>query len=338
MATVGNNYIGLADLFKRQDGKGQIATIIEMLAKKNSVLSDAITVECNDGTSHLTTTRSGLPGSTWRKLYQGVSPGKSQTTQVRDATGMLEAWSEVDSKLVELSKSPNELRLSEAKAFLQSMNNTMAETLFYGNTDAHPERFMGLAPRFSSLSADNAGQIVNAGGSGADNTSIWFCTWGEDTLHLIYPEGTKAGLQREDKGKQTKTLSDGSIMDVHREKFTWDLGLSLRDWRNVSRVANIDVSDLSKDVSTGAELADQMLDAYYNLENVFGADGMTGDPDGQTVIYANRTIAKFLHKQALNKTNVNLTIEQVNGKHVTHFLGIPVRIQDSILNTESAVA
>jgi hypothetical protein len=27
------------------------------------------------------------------------------------------------------------------------MNQTMASTLFYGNTDVNPERFMGLAPR-----------------------------------------------------------------------------------------------------------------------------------------------------------------------------------------------
>lgn len=337
MATVGNTYLGLADLYKRQDGNKQIATVIEMLAEKNSILSDAVTVEANDGTSHLTTMRSGLPEATWRKLYQGVQPGKSTTVQVKDATGSLEAWSEVDAKLVKLAKNAGEFRLSEAKAFLQGMNNQMAEAMFYGNQDTNAAAFTGLAPRFNEIGAENGGQIVNAGGTGSDNTSIWFATWGEDALHMIYPQGTMAGLQRTDKGVETKTLTDGSMFDVYREKYEWDLGMSVRDYRNISRIANIDTSALSKDASTGAELSDMMLDAYYNLENIYGADGMVGDA-GKTVIYANRMVAKFLHKQALSKTNVNLTIEQVNGKPVTHFLGLPVRIQEAIKNTEATVA
>ena len=61
--------------------------------------------------------------------------------------------------------------------------------------------------------------------------------------------------------------------------------------------------------------------------------------DGNTVIYCSRTIAKFLHKQAMNKSNVQLTLsESANGgQPVVSFLGHPIRRMDAILETEAQV-
>lgn len=339
MATIGNNYVGLVDLAKRQDSTGKIATIIEMMSQKNSILKDAVHVECNNGSNHETSMRSGLPSATWRKMYQGVQPSKSTTTQVSDATGMLEAWSQIDSKLVDLAGDGRaEFLLSESKPFIQAMGNQMASTLFYGNEGTNPAAFTGLAPRFNDLSAENKDQIINAGGSGSNNTSIWFATWGEDTMHMIYPKGSIAGLKQGDTEKETVEDGNGGKYKAYVTPYSWDCGLSVRDWRNVSRIANIDVLALTKDASAGADIIDMMVDSYYSLENVYGEDGMVGEAPGQTVCYVNRTIAQFLHKQAMNKTNANLTTEMVNGKPVTYFLGVPVRVQDAILNTEAQVA
>jgi hypothetical protein len=120
MATVGQSYLDLADYYRKLDGNGQIAEVIDMLAEINPIMDDAITVECNDGSSHLTTVRTGLPSGTWRKLYQGVQPSKSTTRQVSDVTGWLEAYSEVDAKLVMLAGSNGAaMRLDEAEAFIE---------------------------------------------------------------------------------------------------------------------------------------------------------------------------------------------------------------------------
>lgn len=339
MATTGNTYLTLADEFKQQDGKGGIADIIELLAESNPILQDMIMAECNNGTSHLTTTRTGLPSGTWRKLYQGVQPTKSTTAQVKDATGMLESWSEVDSKLVQLSKNPAKFRLNEATAFLEGMNQDMASTLFYGNTDTHPERFMGLAPRFNAYRQvadrqkhDVYNQVVNGGGTGADNTSIWFVVWGERTVQGIYPQGTMAGLQREDKGEQTKTLPDGSILDVMREKFEWDLGLSVRDYRYVARIANISTADL---VAGNLDIYKLMRQAYYRLNQrrIIG---------GRAAIYCNTDVLEALDAESTptkstDASFVRLRPMEVDGREVMGYRGIPVRECDAILNTEAAV-
>lgn len=330
MATVGNSYLSLADLRKQQNKNDEIADIIEIMAQQNDMIQDAPTFECNEGNSHLTTIRAGLPSPTWRKLYEGVQPTKGTTTQVRDTTGYMEDWSEVDAKLVEKAKNPQKFRMNEGKSHIMGIAHELASTMIYGDTATDPEKFTGIAPRFGDLGADNGNQIVDAAGVGSDNTSIWFITWGEQTCHLLYPEGSDLGIKRKDLGVETKEKADGSLYEVYREKFSMDVGLSVRDWRAVARVANIDVSDLTPDAGTGADLIDYMIDAYYQLDN-------PGLANGNLVIYCGRTIAKFLHKQAMNKANVQLSLEEFAGRKVPMFLGHPIRRMDAILETEARV-
>lgn len=329
MATTGNTYLSLTDLFKQQQGGEVTATIIEMLTELNPILQDMIVQECNSGATHLTTVRTGLPEATWRELYQGVQPSKSTTKQVTDKTGMLEAWSEVDSKLVALAGSGSgQFRLNEASAFLEGMSNEMSTTLFYGSA---ANQFTGLAPRFNSRSAESGEQIIDAGGTGSINTSIWMVVWGERTCHGLYPKGTQAGLVREDKGMQTKTNADGSIYDVHREKFNWDLGLTVRDWRYVSRVANIDSAAV---VAGTVDLYKFLRKAYYKLyqRRIAG---------GNAAIYCNSDIMEALDALATNAGTtdnfVRLKYTEIEGAEVLTYRGIPIRETDALLNTESRV-
>jgi hypothetical protein len=244
---------------------------------------------------------------------------------------MLEAWSEVDAKLVDISGDPAGTRESEAVAFLESMNNEMATGMFYHNTESDPEKFMGLAPRFDSLSATNGNQIIDAGGTGSDNCSIWFVVWGERTCHLLYSKGSTAGFSRTDKGKETKDDS-GALYDVYREKFTWDIGLSVRDWRYVSRVCNIDVSNLTVDASSSsANIPQQMIKAYYKLHQ----RKVTG---GRAAIYCNSTVKEYLHHHAMNaNSNTQIRLQEYDGEEVLSFLGMPIREVDALTNTEARV-
>ncbi|WP_108270320.1 major capsid protein [Stenotrophomonas maltophilia] len=332
MSTIGNTYLTLADVFKRTDADKQIAAVIELLAQDNPILQDMIVKECNDGTTHLTTVRTGIPEGTWRMLYQGVQPTKSTTAQVRDATGMIEAWSEIDEKLVRMTGDSAGLRLSEAQAFLEGLNQGVATSMFYGDQATSPAKFTGFAPRFNKIATSGSGaQIVDAGGTGSDNTSIWFIVWGENTVHGLYPKGSKAGIDREDKGKQTKTNADGSILDVVREKFQWDIGLSVRDYRYVSRIANIDVSDVK---AGNVKLYDFMRKAYYKLKQrrVMG---------GRAAIYLNTDMLEVLDALATNGGTtdnfVRLTRKEIEGEEVLTYRGIPLRESDALLNTEARV-
>jgi hypothetical protein len=328
MATIGTSAT-LQDFARREDPNGKITKVIELLATQNEILTDMRFVEGNLPTGHRTTVRAGLPSATWRKLNYGVVPSKSVTKQVDDTCGMLEAYAEVDKALADLNGNASAWRLSEDMAFLEAMNQDMATAVFYGDTDNNPEQFMGLAPRFNSLSATNGGQIVNAGGSGSTNTSVWLVYWGDQTTHGIFPKGSKAGFSHEDLGRVTLGDSTNGYYEGYRSHYKWDIGLTVRDWRYVVRVANIDVALLSDTGSTGADLINRLIDAT----EIPYSTGM-----GTPAMYCNKTIRGYLRKQVLSRDNVNLSWETVAGKKVLLFDDIPVRRCDALVNTETTVS
>ena len=332
MGILANKFVDLIDIYKAQDGNGQFVEVIEMLTEMNPILDDAMAVECNKGTTHMHTVRTGLPPITWGKLYKGIPQGKSDKTQVEDTTGFAEGLSTIDERLLKLSTNEGATRLSEAKGYLQAMSNEMGSKIFYGNTASDPEEFMGLAPRFNSLSAPNGNQIINAGGVGSDNTSIWFVSWGEEQCQLLYPKGTMAGVQREDKGSQRVLDTDGNPYYAKEELFTWHVGLAVKDWRYVSRIANIDVSLMA---AGSVKLYDSMRKAYYKLQS-------RRIPGGTMAIYCNRDVMESLDALATNAgasdNYQRLTRADVEGKEVLSYRGIPIRETDALLNTEAVVS
>lgn len=322
----------LADLAKEMGPNGEVLDVAEILAESNPILEDMVFTEANGTTTNLSVARSGLPAGTWRKLNYGVQPEKATSVQITDSCGMLEAYAEVDKKIISLSKNPAKTRLSQDRAFIMGLGKTMASTLIYGDTDINPERFMGLMPRFDSLTAENGQNIINAGGTGVDsnNTSILLVGWGESTCHGFYPQGSKAGLDKQDLGEVTLIDAAGGKYQGLRTHYTWDMGLAVPDWRYIVRIANIDVSDLLAKNAAAADLVNLMIQAVELLpdENL-----------GRPVFYCNRVVRSILRQQIQeNIKQSTLSIDNIAGKRVMNFDGIPIRRTDAILNTEATIS
>jgi hypothetical protein len=333
MSTLSTTHPTLMDVAKRLDPDGRIDTIVDILAETNEVLPEMTMLEGNLPTGHRTTMRTGLPAPTWRKLYGGVQPSKSSTVQITDTTGMLEAYAEVDKALADLNGNTAAFRLSEDRAHIEGINQEFASSLFYASEASAPEEITGFAPRYNSLSAENAENIVQESGITGQNdcSSIWLVVWGPNTCHGIYPKGSQAGLQVEDKGSVTIENVDGSggRMEAYRTHYRWDVGLTVRDWRYVVRV-QFDSGTLTGDAASGANLIDLMTQAVEIPPSLTA---------GRAALYCNRRTKQFLRRQIVEKVSAStLTMDQIAGKHVMSFDGIPVRRVDSILNTESAVA
>lgn len=323
----------LLDLAKAMDPDGKIATIVEILNQTNEILDDMTWVEGNLPTGHRTTIRTGIPAPTWRKLYGGVQPNKGQTAQITDTCGMLEAYAEVDKALADLNGNTADFRLSEDKVHIEGMNQEIARTLFFGSEAATPEKFTGFVPRYNSLSAQNAENIIvgDATGGATDCTSIWLVVWSPNTVHGIIPKGSTAGLKTSDKGQVTIENVDGNggRMEAYRTHYRWDAGLCVRDWRYVVRIANIDKSNLTKDAATGSDITDLMVQAEEMIPNLSA---------GRAVWYCSRRVKQFLRRQLINKTkNSTLTQENQAGKMVTYFDGIPVKRVDALAGDEGMV-
>lgn len=341
MATIGATVLTLVDWAKRQDPNGTIPDIAEMLSQKNEVLMDMLFKMGNLPTGERLVIRTGLPSVAWRLLNQPIATSKSTTAQVDEQCGMLEAWAEVDKDLAELNDDVNGFRLSEAVAFTEALNIEMASTLFYGNSGTDPEKFLGLAPRYAATSAANGSNILKAGGSGSDNTSMWLICWGSNTIYGILPKGSRAGIVHENLGLQTITGSTGiggTRMRAYQDHWQWKCGIAVKDWRYAVRIPNIDISDLLAITGTQATTASTFLPklmarALHRVPSM----GM-----GSCVFYANRTVLSNLTVLAMEKaTNVLNIQDGLNqfGQPYTSmkFLGIPVRCSDALIETETAV-
>jgi len=334
MATIGNSYLNLIDKYRREDRFGNIAPVIEALNTLNPFMRDAVAIEANEGTTHKSTIRTGLPDVTWGKLYQGIPQSKSTTQQVEDATGFVEGLSFVDDRYLQLSKNPAAVRMSEAQPFLEAIAQEVATNIFYADTATTPERFKGLGARYDTLANT---QVINGGGVGSDNTSIWFVTHGERQTALIYPQGTAAGVQREDKGSQRVTDDLGNAYYGKEELFRQHVGVAVGDWRFNARIANIDVSELR---AGNVDIYALMRSAYWRLQGRRNGNVQNGGmiSMGRTVIYANREVLEALDTQASDNDKVRLTRDEVEGGEILAYRQLPIRETDALINAEAAIA
>jgi hypothetical protein len=275
--------------------------------------------------------RTALPGVSWKVINRGVSEGKARAAQVEDTCGKMEGLSGIDDDIVQLNGDGPAVRLSEDRAFIEAMSQEFASKIIYGNTNTDPEEILGLAPRYNSLSAANGENIIDAGGTGSTNTSVWLVCWGDETLHGIYPKGTQAGITVDDLGKQLVEdgITTGSKILKWFTKIGWNCGLTVKDWRYAVRVANIDVTALTVNAVSGADLIEKMIRAMHKIKN---------RRMGKLVWYANETVETFLDLQTLNKSNLNVTYRDgAHGEPVLTFRGIPVRRVDELVSTEARV-
>lgn len=332
MSILNQTNLTLLDHAKRMDPDGKTATVAELLSQTNDILTDMVWKEGNLETGHRVTIRTGLPSVYWRLVNQGVPNSKSRTAQVDEGTGILEARSQVDVDLAMLNGNTSSFRLSEGRAFLEAMNQEMSGTVFYGNSSVNPQEFNGLGVRYSSLSAGNAQNIISGGAAGGqtDCMSIWLVAWGDETVHGIFPKGSKAGLIHKDLGEGDAFDADGNRFRAYMDQWQWKAGIVVKDWRYVVRIANIDKSVLVANTAP-ADLLQLMTKAMHRLPS---------KKLGKPVFYMNRTVAEFLDIQryAAVKAGGGLTYQNVDGQEIPYFRGAPIRTVDQLTEAESVVA
>ncbi len=327
---IGTNVVTLADWATRVDPEGKIPVIVEMLAQKNEIISDMHWQEGNLPTGHRIIQRTGLPTVMARSINQGIPPSKSTTTPVDETTASLEGFLEIDKDIVELNGEDAAFRMSEADAFIESMNQGFANMMIYADPTLAPAVMRGLAPRYN-LSTGYSGQnILKGGGSASVNTSIWLVVWGPASVYGIFPKGSQAGLEHRDMGLQVvENVAGigGARMLAYREHWQWKCGLAVADWRYIVRICNIDTTITSNNIA--ADLISLMSRAIDRIPSLTA---------GRAAFYMNRTMFSILKIQALAKSNYALSVEEGLTQIEYKFLGIPLRKTDQILNTEATVS
>lgn len=314
------NMLTLVELARNIAPNGQLHKIAEILTRTNRIWDDIPWFEANDIFSHLSGQEYSEVAGEWRALNEGVGSGSPQTENVRDVLGMLEKFSESDKALVDAAPNPVAFRNNRAARILRGIAKTFITGLIYGNNLTNTKTFNGLAVRLDSLATN----VVSAGGSGSDLTSVYVAQWGEGKVNCRYPRGAQIGLYHEDMGKKVVDVGNGLKLVAYQDWFKIHGGLVVEDPRCIGRVANIESSGTSNTFDE-----DLLIQLMNEMPDDWAGAG----------IYVNATVMTQMEIRLKDKTNVNFTMaEGLAPGPVLTFKGVPVRRTDAIVDTESAVS
>lgn len=370
MATVSSNYYSFKDLAIAMGKEMSEADVINMASRAKPIIEDALALPCNMGTKHKTLIKKGLPTFILKALYGGVPASRGNRMEVEDTCSVIASASEVEVDYVDIFEKAEDkkaCRLEEAVDHIEALGQGVETLVIYGNSDTDPRAPKGLVQRFSDLAAENGKNIVHGSGTIAgtdDCTSVWFITWDASTVHLIYPKGQNAGVKQKDQGQINQQGPQGTYF-VYRDDFSWHVGVTLRDWRYVVRIAGISVEALENFVNAqksfkffanginkvivqqnflDASDAEVESDLTQTAENIVGLfklayyqwEGRT-QAKGKSFIYANTLVVAALDFMVDQGMPGFSRSEVEDGSEVLKFRGIRIRETAAILNNESAL-
>ena len=320
----------LYDIRQAENPDGTMADVVKLLERQNGITMDGGFLPSSDKDNNVFTVEVDLPRA-YTSMLGGFTPAsQGQLAKVTEASGIVRSVSKVPADVLSRASNPEAERARRDMTHVRVMGNKFADMAFFGNPSVKPGEFLGLTPRYDALSGtEQSANIIDAQGTGSDNMSIWLVGWGPDTVYFHYPQTGVAGLRSYDMGVQVETNAQGHTRRVVMTEFEWTAGLTVKDWRYVARVANIDKSALTRDGSSGAKLIDHMIDLLWTIENTDGV---------RPSFYAPRLVLQFLDHQTKNQANMNLSYgEDVFGRPMLTFRGYPIRRSDPIAGNEAAV-
>jgi hypothetical protein len=291
-------------------------------------------VPSNDGETYKSTELTGYPTTYYRLLNQGIPTSKDNEKMIRNSFAQLANAYQVDRKLVTGTQETIDAFMARKDmSFTSSLMDSLATTMIYGDSATDTDKFTGIHARLSVPSTDykEAGyNLISGGGSGSDNTSMVGIVWNaEDGAFGFYPTGSQAGLKITRKRDILLPDSGGTNEYLgHKNIYEQDAGLVVTDWHHICRACNIDVSDLTFDGATGANLSDLLTRMEIRMT------GLIGKP----IIYVNKTIYSFLTRQVKEKVGGNMGYTEVKGKRILDWNGIPIKQLTVITNTEATVS
>ncbi|MBS2028722.1 MAG: hypothetical protein JST54_12545 [Deltaproteobacteria bacterium] len=334
-AVIGATFPSLVDFYRRTDPDGAISKVVEYLAKLTPLIGDAPVREGNLPDGYKFTLRQTLPTVGKRRFNEGVAPTKSTTNQITEPVTMLNAQSIVDEQEANLNGNGPAFRASEDMAFMSAFSQSGESSTLYDNKGTDPSTFSGFLTRLASTTTALFGKQIVKWGSGGSNTnaSMLLVGWGEETVHLMFPKGSKGGIEHKDMGQQLIDPSNNGKRFVGLvSDWTWKLGLVIKDPRFVAAVRNIDMSTISGG-TVGSPVNDLIMAAIDAYHRIF-QPGLVN-----LVWYVPRKLSTYLHQQAVNSISKStLTYEEVAGKPVIKLLGVPVKIADQMTTTEAAIS
>jgi hypothetical protein len=314
----------LLDIMNQIGPDGNLLAVAEVLQKETPMLKDAVWVEANDTVQHVYSRRTSLPKSEMLQYNKGVNGNIGTTEQVTSGLSARGNRPWYDARLVDLAPNKAEYRNQQSRAVIMGIGQEFESDIIYGNKASDSAKFDGIESYVDTL-ANN--MVVSGGeGDGDKNTSAYVVCWDvTNGAFMAYPRGTTAGVKYEDKGKRSKDMGDGSTLEVYEDYVEVSGGLCVADKRAIGRYCNIDVTD-------------PVANTFDENKLILLLNRLPAMLRSKAVIYVSRSLKAAIEIRMNSKENAYYTRENVFGEQVTMFQGTPIRLDEMISETETAVA
>lgn len=336
----------MMDFALRTTRDGKTPRIAELLSQTNYLFEDMPIKEANEKRSHRFWFRTSIPAGYWTSYYQGTPYSKSTVAESTVGMGMLTDRNQVDRRLATHEDDWKGFRAKEDEAFLMGMGQTITGTVAYGNSAVNASSFMGLTGFYNTLNplAQNSRNVLDGGGRGSSNTSLWLVCWSDD-FHGIAPRASAAGINYRDYSDTRDGYDQfGNVFPAYTSEFEIATGLVPADWRWGVRLCNLDVTSAGLAGPNAPDLFTIMDDMLQLLP--FTPPGPTGNnktdartdmPNFRAVWYCNRTLRHFMNVQRMRNRNVLLSLQDYDGRSTDDYRGYPIKTVDQFVNFESTV-
>jgi hypothetical protein len=327
------------------DPTGKIAQLVNLQSQCNGIKEDALAAECQSGNAFEFTQVVSLPTPVRRQYNQGVAPTQAGVGKIVQTAIMYADTIRIDEALARLNGNKDALRAQEDKLHLEAMIQLISSDLVYSGSSADPTQYIGLANVYNTVNpavSNIANNVIDCGGTGSTNASMWLIGWGPRHIHTIFPNGVPAGMIHKDMGLQQTLDATNLFYWAWTSWIEENIGLAIHDWRYGVRACNIDYTlfgtgSAANLISTLTVMTKKPPVVPAGVGPVQTSDDAELVTMARSAIYINRTIDGQLDLQAQNKTNVLLKMDEWDGHPILTFRGIPIRNLDKLTTTEGRV-
>ena len=316
----------LTDWLTETDEDGMMRPYVNLLSKSKALIQDMGWRPTDKAASHPILQLVSLPGASVGGINVPVPASKPEFASKVEVPILLQAEAEIDTRFGHLSGDVVSQQARKTPLYMEALGQLLSKIFFYGNPALGSGEFEGLATRMNSKSGANSQNVVSAGGTGSDNTSIFLCVWGESKGYGIFNKNSSAGFKAEYMGVHKEKTSEGTMWK-HHWTYHWNAGLAIEDWRCFARLGDIDVSDALGSNAARTKIRKGMgslIDAVEGLET------------GKACFYMNRTARKALRFERFDASAAaGMTQNDADPRPAYEFEGVPIRLDDDILTTES---
>jgi len=313
------------------DGK-TILPILDVMDKRGvqDFLKDVPYFAANMGLQNRIVRTTSHPSSTRRSFYQGVGATAVTTQVVWEPLILFEQRSSIDEDHLDTVDNPKEARRQEDEGHMAGLLEDYVTAMFTDARTSGEEYIDGFAARTSTLSYPGHTTTTypycwNTGGT-TDLSSLYIVEWGGQACHGLYP-GAKAGntgmfgISARDKGKEPVLDSSDNTYYAYVSQFKKWAGLAVHDDRKFCRIANIESSITSTNGIDEDLIIQAINHGKFNLSS--------------SRIYVNPYLKSQIDKKVKDKAGSAWSIVDTFGKAVPAIWGIPVRVLDDTILTNS---